>query len=131
FDGVLRLLHVQLPRIATDVITGAGYVIAALFLLSRAGVNLSGIIATSAVITAVIGFSMQDTLGNLMGGLALQLENSLHPGDWIDVEGKVGRVLEVRWRQTSIETRDWETIVVPNSVLAKSTFTILGRRAGE
>lgn len=131
FDGLLRWLHVPLPRIATDVITGAGYVVAALFLLSAAGVNLSGIIATSAVLTAVIGFSMQDTLGNLMGGLALQLEDSLHPGDWLEVEGKVGRVQEIRWRQTSIETRAWETIVVPNSVLAKNTFVLLGRRAGQ
>jgi CRP-like cAMP-binding protein len=40
-------------------------------------------------------------------------------------------VLEVRWRQTTIETRNWETVVVPNSFLVKNSFMILGRRQGE
>jgi small-conductance mechanosensitive channel/CRP-like cAMP-binding protein len=131
FDGLLRKLNVDTPRILADFLAGISYVVAALILLSRWGVNLSGIIATSAVFTAVIGFSMQDTLGNLMGGLALQLEKSLRPGDWVEIDGEVGRVLEVRWRQTSIETRDWETIVIPNSQLSKNRFKILGRRAGK
>src|SRR5262249_52371005 len=42
-----------------------------------------------------------------------------------------GRVKEIRWRQTSIETRDWDTIVFPNSVLMKGRVTLLGHRTGE
>jgi CRP-like cAMP-binding protein len=41
-----------------------------------------------------------------------------------------GRVTEIRWRYTAIETRDWDTVIVPNGMLVKSTVTILGRRAG-
>ena len=51
--------------------------------LRGAGVDLTSIVATSAVITAVLAFAMQDTLGNMLGGLALQLDNSVQVGDWI------------------------------------------------
>ena len=131
FDGILRALRFEAPRLMQDVVAAAAYLVAGLFLLSGWGVNLGGLIATSAVLTAVIGFSLQDTLGNLMGGMALQMERSVRPGDWIQVGDKTGRVLEVRWRQTTIETRDWETVVVPNSLLAKNQFVVLGKRFGE
>jgi small-conductance mechanosensitive channel/CRP-like cAMP-binding protein len=131
FDGLMRLVRVELPRIVQDVTAAGAFVVGGLFLLSGWGVNLGGLIATSAVLTAVIGFSLQDTLGNLMGGMVLQMERSIRPGDWLQVNDKVGRVLEVRWRQTTIETRDWETVIVPNSWLAKNQFVVLGRRAGQ
>jgi small-conductance mechanosensitive channel/CRP-like cAMP-binding protein len=131
FDGILRWVRAEVPRIVQDVVAAGSFLIGAIFLLSAWGVNLSGLIATSAVLTAVIGFSLQDTLGNLMGGMTLQVEKSVRPGDWIQVGDRIGRVLEVRWRQTTIETRDWETIILPNSVLAKNQFTVLGRRAGQ
>jgi hypothetical protein len=76
---------------------------------------------------------MQDTLGNLMGGLALQMDSSIKVGDWITLgPGQpAGRVSEIRWRYTAIETRGWETILVPNSMLMKSQVVVLGRRIGE
>ena len=131
FDGIMRLVRVEVPRIVQDVVAAGSFIVGALFLLPAWGVNLGGLIATSAVLTAVIGFSLQDTLGNLMGGMTLQMEKSIRPGDWLQVGDKIGRVLEVRWRQTTIETRDWETIVLPNSVLSKNQFIVLGRREGE
>jgi len=83
------------------------------------------------VITAVIGLSFQDTLGNMMGGMALQMERTIGVGDWIKFDGQEGLVREIRWRHTSIETRNWDTIVIPNSALMKSQVTILGRREGQ
>jgi CRP-like cAMP-binding protein len=110
----------------------AGASLVALFgVASRLGFNLSGIIATSAVVTAVIGFSLQDTLGNIMGGLALQLDNSIGVGDWIKVGEVTGRVTEIRWRYTAVETRNWETVIFPNSQLMKAQVMILGRRTGQ
>jgi CRP-like cAMP-binding protein len=81
----------------------------------------------------VIGFALQDTLGNIMGGLALQMDNSVRIGDWISLgPGQPqGRVAEIRWRYTSIETRAWDTIIIPNGFLMKSQVVITGRRAGE
>jgi len=78
----------------------------------------------------VVGLSLQDTLGNLMAGLALQMDHSVAEGDWIRVGDTTGRVTEIRWRSTSVETTNWETLVVPNSVLVKNSVLVLGRREG-
>lgn len=131
FTGALPRLKLNVPRIVRDVTIGAASVIAVFLVATRAGLNLSGVIATSAVLTAVVGLSLQDTLGNVMGGLALQTDESLHIGDWIRVGDVVGQVVEIRWRYTAVETRNWETVIFPNSSLVKGQVTVLGRRRGE
>jgi small-conductance mechanosensitive channel/CRP-like cAMP-binding protein len=131
FRVLLAQLHLEPPPILRDAIVGVAYIAIALALLSRHNVDLSGIVATSAVVTAVIGFSLQDTLGNIMGGMALQMERSIAVNDWIRVNDVEGIVREIRWRQTSIETRNWDTVVIPNSQLMKTQVTVLGRRSGK
>jgi CRP-like cAMP-binding protein/small-conductance mechanosensitive channel len=116
------------PRILSDLIIGVGYAAILIALLTRVGVNLTGIIATSAVATAVIGFGMQDLLGNLAGGLALEFERTILEGDWIRTEQYTGQVRSVRLRHTSLETPDGDTIVAPNSALMRSAVTVLGRK---
>jgi small-conductance mechanosensitive channel len=118
------------PRIIEDLTIIAAYVVYGLAQLRGAGVDLTSIVATSAVITAVLAFAMQDTLGNMLGGLALQLDNSVQVGDWIQVDNQIGRVRDIRWRSTLIETRNWETVVIPNSMLMKGRVALLGRRDG-
>jgi small-conductance mechanosensitive channel/CRP-like cAMP-binding protein len=130
FDIALGAAYVRLPRIMRDLLLGLAYLVFAISLLSRSGVELSGIVATSAVITAVIGLSFQDTLGNMMGGLAIQMERAIAVGDWVRIDQQEGRVTEIRWRHTSIETRNWDTVIIPNSVLMRSQVTIIGRRTG-
>jgi small-conductance mechanosensitive channel/CRP-like cAMP-binding protein len=130
FAVILEPLHFDPPRIVRDLLVAFAYVIVAITLLSRSGVDLAGVVATSAVITAIIGFSLQDTLGNVMGGLALQMERTIHVGDWVRIDQHEGQVKEIRWRQTSIETRNWDTVVIPNSSLMKSQVIVLGRRTG-
>ncbi|MDX6694370.1 MAG: hypothetical protein QOF02_1973 [Blastocatellia bacterium] len=130
FEVLLGAVKLKPPRILRDLLIAFAYLVVAITLLSRSGVDLTGIVATSAVITAVVGFSLQDTLGNVMGGMALQMERSIVVGDWIRVDQQEGKVVEIRWRQTSIETRNWDTVVIPNSVLMKGQVVLLGRRLG-
>src|SRR6266498_1695317 len=130
FEVVLDAVRLRPPRIMRDLLVAFAYIVVAITLLSSSGVDLSGIVATSAVITAVIGLSFQDTLGNMMGGMALQMERAISVGDWVRIDNQEGRVKEIRWRHTAIETRNWDTIVIPNSVLMKGQLTVLGRRAG-
>jgi small-conductance mechanosensitive channel/CRP-like cAMP-binding protein len=130
FEVFLDALRLKPPRIMRDLLLAFTYIVVAITVLSK-DVDVSGIVATSAVITAVIGLSFQDTLGNMMGGMALQLERTIGVGDWIKIDSQEGRVREIRWRHTSIETRNWDTIVIPNSALMKSQVTILGRRSGQ
>jgi CRP-like cAMP-binding protein len=95
------------------------------------GVDVSSLVTTSAILTAVLAFAMQDTLGNVLSGLAIQLDNSVQVGDWVLLDHVSGRVTDIRWRSTLIETRNWETVVVPNSQLMKASVAIVGRREGQ
>lgn len=130
FRALLPRVGFNLPRILIDLLTAVGVIFVFIGIGRRAGFSLAGLITTSAVLTAVIGFSLQDTLGNMMGGLSVQLDKSISVGDWITVNGVHGRVTEMRWRYAAIETRNWDTVIVPNGVLVKSQVTIMGRRTG-
>jgi small-conductance mechanosensitive channel/CRP-like cAMP-binding protein len=130
FRVIAPRLGLRPPLILADV-AGAGATIIVIFILaSRAGFNLGGLIATSAVLTAVIGLSLQDTLGNVMGGLAIQSDDSLMVGDWVRIGDTTGRIVQIRWRYTAIETRNRETLIVPNGMMVKERVTVLGRSSG-
>ncbi len=132
FDVFLRIAKLRYPDILHDLAVGAAYLLAIVWLMHRSGVNLASIVATSAVVTAVIGLSLQSTLGNIIGGLALQVDDSIHEGDWIELENKSqGQVKKIRWRHTVLETRDWDTLVVPNSLLLNQIIKVLGKREGQ
>jgi len=131
FGVVLPLLKIPAPRILRDLVAAFGYIGVGFALLAKAEVSLSSIITTSAVLTAVIAFSLQDTLGNMLGGLALQMEDTINVGDWIRLDQVEGRVKELRWRYTAIETRNWDTVIIPNSVMVKGQVVLLGRREGQ
>lgn len=131
FSVILPVAGVVLPMIASDLIVGVGYVAATIIILAHHGVNPTGALVSGAVVSAVLAISLQSTLGNILGGVALQLDGSIHEGDWIQLEnGKQGKVRAVRWRHTVIETRDWSTIIVPNAQLLANNITILGKRDG-
>lgn len=131
FAVLLPAAGVLLPMIASDLLIGVGYIGSTLAVLSANGVNPSNLIAASAVASAVLALSLQTTLGNILGGVAIQLDGSVHEGDWVQLEnGKQGRVRAIRWRHTVVETRDWSTIIVPNASLLSSNITILGKREG-
>ena len=130
FDVLLELLRIRYPEIVHDLGVGAGYIIALGWLLHRGGVNVSSLLATSAVVTAVLGLSLQATLVNVIGGLALQFDDSIKEGDWVELSGTQGQVKKMRWRYTVIETRDWDTLLVPNGNLLSQTIKVLGRREG-
>jgi small-conductance mechanosensitive channel/CRP-like cAMP-binding protein len=131
FEGLVRRVRPGLPRIVPDVLTSVAALIALMRASSQLGLDLSGVIATSAVLTAVIGLSLQDTLGNILGGLAVQLDGSIQVGDWVKVGDVSGRISEIRWRYTAIETRNWETVILPNSVLTRGQVIVLGRRTDQ
>ena len=110
-----------IPTITRDFALAIMYVIVAMIVLKhKTNVNLGSLLTTSAILTAVIGFAMQDTLGNLFSGLALQLEHPYQIGDWIGFEGIVGKVEGITWKSTKILTGSEELIFVPNNTIAKS-----------
>lgn len=128
FGSLLPRLRIDLPRIAEDLAFTGLFIAWLIYGLHGAGLDLGSLLATSAVITAVLAFSMQDTLGNILGGVVLQLDDSLRVGDWVKIDDIAGRVVDVRWRHTAVETRDRETVIIPNGWMVKNRFTVIGAR---
>jgi len=130
FSVVLPKVRAGISKFVEDLILAGAYIAGGLAVLSASGANLSGILATSAVVTGVVAFSLQDTLGNVIGGMVLHIEDVFMPGDRIGVEKYEGIVREIRWRQTTLETLDGDLVVIPNIILMKSPVTVLGRASG-
>lgn len=131
FVVLLPRLRLAVPMIATELVAGAGYVVTLLGVLARHDIDLKGVLATGAVVSAVLAISMQQTLGNILGGIAVQLDGSIHEGNWIQFEnGKQGRIRAIRWRHSIVETRDYQSIVVPNAWLLSNNVMILAMRDG-
>ena len=131
FDLALPGIGVRAPTIVYELAMALLYTLTALGVMRRFGIQAAHLVTTSAVVTAIVALSMQATLGNVIGGMALQLERSVRVGDWIQFDnGTQGIVREIRWRHTVFETRDWDTIIVPNSSLLASSFTVLGKLVG-
>jgi small-conductance mechanosensitive channel/CRP-like cAMP-binding protein len=112
------------PKILRDIVQAVLYVGVALISLRAVGVEPGSLLTTSALLTAILGFSMQETLGNLFAGLALQSQQTVAVGDWIRFEAGpdgVGEVIEINWRATHFLTNTRVQVVVPNGVLARAT----------
>ena len=81
------------------------------------------LLTTSAVGAVVVGFALQDTLGNAFAGLAIQSERPFNVGHWIRVGDFEGRVAEITWRATKLRTKSGNFIIVPNNIIAKEAIT--------
>jgi CRP-like cAMP-binding protein len=122
----LPAISIKLPTIAGDLFVGVCHIVASVVVLTRHGIDPSGVVATGAIASAVMAISLQATLGNILGGVALQLDGSIAEGDYIQLDGgRHGRVRAVRWRHTIVDTPDGITVIVPNAQLLATSITIL------
>lgn len=127
---LVRWLKRIVPRIFRDILQWIVFGGMTLVLFRSMGVELGSLLTTSAILTAVIGLSLQESLGNLVAGLAVRVEHPFEVGDWIELldgQRTVGQVIEVNWRATKLRTNDAFDVVVPNGLIAKSSFRNYGR----
>ena len=121
-----------LNQLVRDVLQTIVYAVTAIVALNAAGIQPTSLIATGTVVTAVIGLSLQETLGNLAAGVALQVDQPMALGDWVRLDkGDVtGRVVSTNWRSVTIQGDDRLHVVVPNGYLSRSPFTNYSRPGG-
>lgn len=123
-----RLTSKLAAKIHRDVLDFVLYVLITLPILKvQLKLDVTTMLGTSAVLSLVLGFALQDTPGNLFSGLSLQLETPFEVGDFIRVSDKEGRVVQIAWRSTRIETMRREVITIPNSLIAKEKVTNYSR----
>ncbi len=88
-------------------------------------VDLDAFLAGSGILAVVIGFAMQETLANIVSGIALQIGKPFRVGDWLIVETHRAEVIEVNWRSTKLRTNDDIYLDIPNKTIVGSTITNL------
>lgn len=113
-------LKFEVPAILRDVAIVALFFAGMLIILSeRTDLNPTSIFTTAGVVSIVIGLALQDTLGNVFSGLALQTERSFNVGDWVQFGEREGVVTDISWRATKLRTRTNDLVIIPNTLISK------------
>jgi small-conductance mechanosensitive channel len=77
----------------------------------------TGILASTAVLAAIIGFAAQHTIGNMIAGIQLAISQPIKIGDRISFEEVEGRVIDVSLSYTYVDPGDGSSVVIPNQLL--------------
>ncbi|MGK7940300.1 MAG: mechanosensitive ion channel domain-containing protein [Crocosphaera sp.] len=101
--------------------------ITAVILSTVWNIDLGALLTAFGVGSLVIGLALQDTLKNLFSGILLLFERPFTLGDWLQVGDTIGKVIKVNWRSVYLQTRDQDSVVIPNSILAQGNFTNYNR----
>jgi small-conductance mechanosensitive channel len=93
------------------------------------GAHIGGLFTALGVSTIVLGLTLQNSVGQIISGLLVLFEQPFQLGDWIQTPTARGRVVEVNWRATHIDTGTG-ILIMPNSALAAASFTNFSRPPG-
>ena len=90
------------------------FIVIFLIALDASGVNVTAVFAASAVLLIGVGLALQTLFQDIISGVFILVDQSVHVGDIIELEGKVGRVLDIRLRTTRAVTIDNKVLIIPN-----------------
>ena len=110
----------RVPGLMLDVMRVAFVLIGAFFVVAHIWEhNIGNALTTLGIGSVVVGLALQDTLGSFFAGVALFFEKPFAEGDWISVKDVTGEVAEMNWRSVRLVTRDYDRVVLPNSLISK------------
>lgn len=120
----------RIPSIFLDVARFVVIAVGLALILSKVwGAHVGGLFTALGISSIVLGLALQNSVGQVISGLFLLFEQPFKIGDWLDTPSARGRVIEVNWRATHIDTGSGLQ-VMPNSMLAAASFTNLSRPPG-
>ncbi len=91
--------------------------------LGSLGIDFSTLAIIGAGLSVGIGFGLQELVANFFSGILLLFEQSIRPGDIVEVEGRMGTVEKLRIRSTTVRTFDNIEVIIPNQQLLTSSVT--------
>jgi len=84
---------------------------------------IASLLATSGLMAGVIGLAIQGSLSNIFSGIALSIERSFRMGDWVKIGAfDEGKVIDMTWRVTNIQTRKMYILSIPNRTVSASNI---------
>ncbi len=108
-----------LPNVLRGLIIGIIFLVALFAILKNMlSMDISNLLAGSAILTAVIGLALQGVLGNILAGMSLHFTHAFKQGDWISLGSYEGVVMDTNWRETRILDRFSNIVILPNNVVA-------------
>ena len=111
------------PKFIREITTGLLLLTAALVVLEYGyGAHVHNLLAASGVVGIILGFALQDSLGNIVAGFALQYGRPFAVGDWLLIDNRHVRAVEINWRSTRFITSDEVQLDVPNQQLVRQTL---------
>jgi len=88
--------------------------------MSQFGFDIVSVVAGLGIAGIAVGFAAQATLANFIAGITILIEQSFQVGDWVSINDKEGKVVQIALRTTQILTRDNITVIFPNSTVASA-----------
>jgi small-conductance mechanosensitive channel len=111
----------RVPKLLIDlarlflILLGTAFVLATVW-----KADLAGLVTALGVSSIVIGLALQDTLGSVMSGIALLFERPFSVGDWLELNGVAGQVIDINWRAVRLLTLEQEMVVIPHKLISGS-----------
>lgn len=108
-----------------------GYVLLALMVASKLGIDVTGIVALASVLTLAVSLALQNILANVIGGFTLLYTKPFASGDFVEIAGQSGTVKEIGLTYTKLATADNKLVSIPNSAVIAAeivNYTTTGTR---
>ncbi|NUU39205.1 mechanosensitive ion channel domain-containing protein [Pseudomonas sp. C2B4] len=127
--GAVMMQHVgHAGRLLQDLLGAVIFLVAVIAALAYVlNLPVKGVLATSGALAIIVGLALQSTLSDVFSGIVLNTTKPYQLDDWIAIDGTEGRVIDIDWRATRLQTSQGSMIVIPNSLAAKAKITNFSR----
>ncbi|WP_308993374.1 mechanosensitive ion channel domain-containing protein [Mariniflexile litorale] len=98
------------------------YILILLITLNGVGVNVTAVFAASAALMIGIGLALQTLFQDIISGVFILVDQTVHVGDIIEIDGKIGRVEEIKLRTTRAVTIDNKVLIIPNHLYLENSL---------
>ena len=98
------------------------YLVVVLLTLNAAGIDITVILTASAAFFVGLGLALQELFQDIIAGILIMIDKSLQVGDVVEVDGKVGKVFEIKLRTTRAITRDDKIVIIPNHKFIRNSI---------
>lgn len=121
---VMKLIRMTLEKsklekaahsLITSLARAAMYILLGLVTASTLGIDVTSIVALASVLTLALSLALQNMVSNIIGGFTILYTQPFHSGDYVEIAGQGGTVVEINMTYTMLSTPDNKRIAIPNS----------------